>query len=89
MRDCLLAYSVKNQCQSTSHRSCLQAAAGGIVKCKHRKHQGNTGITEFQDAGKRSKGDHNGSPGSPGVPMEQVERRIEKITMVPGAGTEP
>lgn len=27
--------------------------------------------------------------GSPGVPMEQVARSTEKITMVPGAGTEP
>ena len=27
--------------------------------------------------------------GSPGVPMEQVASKILKITIVPGAGTEP
>ena len=57
----------------SSEKQCQCAIAGhiagcckSIMECKNSEHQGNSGITEFQDSGKGSKGCHYSSPGKSG-----------------------
>ena len=85
---CLFTYPVRNRTAAPS-QVMLQAAAKASWSAKTANISATPESPNFRIPVRVPRDTMTVPQESPGVPMEQVARRMQKTTMVPGAGIEP